>query len=89
MIRTRSPIEMRAMLGVVLDAFGVPAAVMRTSAPGRLEFVAANSALEAILGCDPGALAGRRTWRNWRRGSKGARSPRPWSISSDRRLPMR
>ena len=46
------------MLGVILDAFGVPAAAMRTAAPGRLEVVAANSALEAILGCDPGALAG-------------------------------
>ena len=46
------------MLGVILDAFGVPAAAMRIAAPGRLEVVAANSALEAILGCDPGALAG-------------------------------
>ena len=46
------------MLGVILDAFGVPAAAMRIAAPGRLEVVAANSALEATLGCDPGALAG-------------------------------
>ena len=46
------------MLGVILDAFGLPTAAMRTAAPGRLEVVAANGALEAILGCDPGALAG-------------------------------
>jgi diguanylate cyclase (GGDEF)-like protein/PAS domain S-box-containing protein len=58
MTRKRSPTEMRSMLGVILDAFGVPAAAMRAAAPGRLEIMAANSALEALLGCDPGALAG-------------------------------
>ena len=46
------------MLGVILDAIGVPAAAMRIAVPGRLEVVTANSALEALLGCDPGALAG-------------------------------
>ena len=46
------------MLGVILDAIGVPAAAMRIAAPGRLVVVAANGALEALVGCDPGALAG-------------------------------
>ena len=46
------------MLGVILDAIGVPAAVMRCAATGRLEILAANAALDLLLGCERGALAG-------------------------------
>ena len=46
------------MLGVILDAIGVPAAALRVTAPGRLVVVAANGALEVLVGCAPGALVG-------------------------------
>ena len=46
------------MLGEIIDAIGVPAAALRVTAPGRLVVVAANGALEVLIGCAPGALVG-------------------------------
>src|SRR5262245_44260013 len=46
------------MLGVIIDAIGVPAAAIRCDAPGAPTVVAANGALELLLGCAPGALTG-------------------------------
>ena len=58
------------MLGVILDAIGVPAAALQIAAPGRLVVRAANDALAGLLGCGrselPGTDAGyalpRRPW---------------------------
>ena len=42
--------EKRSMLGVILDAIGVPAAAMQLVAPGCLVLAAVNGTLEALLG---------------------------------------
>jgi diguanylate cyclase (GGDEF)-like protein/PAS domain S-box-containing protein len=54
----RTPFEMRSMLGVILDAIGVPAAALQIAASGRLVVRAANDALAGLLGCGRPELAG-------------------------------
>ena len=46
------------MLGVILDAIGVPAAAMQLVAPGCLVLAAVNGALEVLLGRGAAALRG-------------------------------